>query len=69
MSGKILRMSGRAPAFAPHELEQQRDDFLNGVEVVELFNNDVPRVRNELVIKPRGMPPESWDLIPIASLK
>lgn len=33
MSGKVLRMPGRAPALAPHELEQQREDFLRGVVV------------------------------------
>lgn len=44
----------------PYELGQERDDFLDGVEVTELFNNDVPHVRHERVIKPTGLPPEDW---------
>lgn len=34
-----------------------------GVEVKEVFCNDVPRVRNELVIKPTGLPPAEWSLL------
>lgn len=39
------------------------DDLWNaqGLEMSELFNNDVPRVRGEKVVKPTGMPPE-WTL-------
>jgi hypothetical protein len=33
MSGKILRMSGRAPAFLPHEEAEMRDTDLAGLIV------------------------------------
>ncbi len=40
------------------------DDLWNaqGLEVSELFSNDVPHVKGERVIKPSGMPPSDWSL-------
>jgi hypothetical protein len=35
---------------------------VDGFEMTELFSNEVPRVMGEKVVKPTGMPPESWSL-------
>lgn len=41
------------------------DDLWNakGLEMSELFSNDVPHVRGERVLKPTGLPPVSWELV------
>jgi hypothetical protein len=40
------------------------DDLWNaqGLDMAELFCNEVPHVRGERVIKPSGMPPADWSL-------
>ena len=40
------------------------DDLWNarGLEMSELFSNDVPRVMGEKVVKPTGLPPSDWSL-------
>lgn len=40
------------------------DDLWNaqGLEMSELFRNDVPHVMGERVIKPTGMPPSEWSI-------
>jgi hypothetical protein len=40
------------------------DDLWNarGLEMSELFSNDVPHVKGERVIKPTGLPPSDWSL-------
>lgn len=70
MSASIHYLEAKPQPLAPHELDQQRKDFLNNVDVtidgvkeIPAFNNDVPHVRNERVIKPTGMPPDHWRLV------
>ena len=40
------------------------DDLWNakGLEMSELFCNEVPHVRGELAVKPTGMPPSDWSI-------
>lgn len=40
------------------------DDLWNaqGLDMAELFCNEVPHVKGERVIKPSGMPPSEWSL-------
>jgi hypothetical protein len=37
-------------------------DDLWGLDVKELFSNDVPHVKGERVIKPSGLPPSDWSI-------
>ena len=63
MSASIFYFNVKPKTLDPHELDQEREDFLDGVEVTELFNNDVPSVMGEKVVKPTGMPPAEWGLV------
>jgi len=40
------------------------DDLWNaqGLDMAELFCNEVPHVRGERVVKPTGLPPSDWSL-------
>lgn len=44
------------------ELASMQANFEANVKVVELFENDVPHVRTDKVVKPTGMPPAEWAL-------
>jgi hypothetical protein len=46
----------------PTEDQMADCDDLWGLDVKELFSNDVPHVRGERVIKPSGLPPSDWSL-------
>lgn len=36
---------------------------VDGFEMQELFSNEVPHVKGELVKKPGGLPPADWALV------